>query len=237
MAVNPFGVSTPSTGISWSSCGTGLSVGSHGQQTATTRAPAARYSSARSYHPPPRPRRNPSWSTARAGTMIRPAFFSASGPFALLPGSCGRCVLMDRRCWSGPADRECRQVRSSQYPCRIRAVAPARGNSNRIMLQHRHHRHFAAHGRECGHRGERMNEIRLPRLFGQLAAGFQSFLLTGLLSSCDCVCAPLLFQLTLVRGFVTDAVSHDVGLHVRGHTACCTTGWLRENGNVMRMAE
>ena len=44
---------------------------------------------------PPRPRRNPSWSTARAGTMIRPAFFSASGPFALLPGSCGRCVLMD----------------------------------------------------------------------------------------------------------------------------------------------
>ena len=116
-------------------------------------------------------------------------------------------------------------------------MAPARGNSNRIMLQHRHHRHFAAHGRECGHRGERMNEIRLPRLFGQLAAGFQSFLLTGLLSSCDCVCAPLLFQLTLVRGFVTDAVFHDVGLHVRGHTACCTTGWLRENGNVMRMAE
>ena len=39
---------------------TGLSVGSQGQQTATTRDPTARYSSARSYHPPPRPKRNPS---------------------------------------------------------------------------------------------------------------------------------------------------------------------------------
>ena len=49
--------------------------------------------------------------------------------------------------------------------------------------------------------------------------------------------AGVLFQLTLVRGVVTDAVFHDVGLHVRGHTACCTTGWLRAIGNVMRMAE
>lgn len=82
-----------------------------------------------------------------------------------------------------------------------------------------------------------MDEIRLPCLFGQFSAGFQPFLRTCPFSSCDCGLAPLPFQIALRCGFVTRAVACDIGLHIRGHIACCTTGWLRENENVMRMAE
>lgn len=82
-----------------------------------------------------------------------------------------------------------------------------------------------------------MDEIRSPCLFGQFSAGFQPFLRARPFSSYDCVPAPLPFQFALRRGFVTRAVACDIGLHIRGHIACCTTGWLRENENVMRMAE
>ena len=86
-SVNPSGVSTPSTGMSCASCGTGLSVGSQGQQTATARDPTARYSSARSYHPPPRPKRNPFRRIdGKSGNDDQSSVFQRFGPTYAVAG-------------------------------------------------------------------------------------------------------------------------------------------------------
>ncbi len=110
-------------------------MSSHGQHTATTRAPVVRYSKALSYQPPPRPSRNPLRSTARAGTMMSPALAIEAGPSDGLSGSCGLLPLTEpsglRWLRRSSRDPSSLQPMSSPLPSRGTSTSQLQPNSVR----------------------------------------------------------------------------------------------------------
>ena len=106
----------------------GSSVGSQGQQAATTARGAVRYPKRGRTSRRRAPIRKPSCSsTANAGTMISSAEVRTSGPSAAFSGSCGRCVLMEPSAlrWSRRSSRPFSSLQPTSMP------APRRGTKTR----------------------------------------------------------------------------------------------------------
>ena len=215
MAMYPSGVSAASTGTSCGSCGIGVLVVSHGQQIATTCALAALYSSARSYQPPPRPRRMPDGSTAKAGTMIAERVWPAGGTIRFLRTARIRRTVI---------------AANAAQPFQIVEFAPSDGHAGsqsghqyaalrvKQRLQQRGHRNFATHGNEGGHRGERVNQTFVTGMQGYAPAGLEAFLGCGAFACGDGLMAHGLFH-----GAQSFGCLRGVGRFGRVHIACCIT--------------